>query len=119
MLSYHIKCNVWHSCKKALFKNIAECATTSPCEAIKLAEEHSSQISILITDVVMPEMNGKLLANTLQKSMLHLKCIFMSGYTANVIAHQGLLDEDVFFITKPFTADDLIAKVGEVLSKET
>lgn len=94
-------------------------ATTSPVEALRLAEQYSWKISLLITDVIMPEMNGRLLADNLQENIPHLKCIFMSGYTANVIAHQGILDEDVFFITKPFTASDLTAKVREVLESKT
>ena len=63
----------------------------------------------------MPEMNGRDLARTLLSLHPHLKCLFLSGYTANVIAHQGVLDEGMHFIQKPFSTKDLAAKVREAL----
>jgi signal transduction histidine kinase len=92
-------------------------AVNTPREALKVAKERASDIRLLITDVVMPEMNGRELANTLQSMRLDLKTLFMSGYTANVIAHHGVLEEGINFITKPFSKRDLAVKVGEILSE--
>lgn len=90
----------------------------TPGEALRLAREQSGSIDLLITDVVMPEMNGRELAQQLQALRPGLKSLFMSGYTANVIAHQGVLDEGVIFIQKPFSKGDLAAKVREVLDRK-
>jgi len=92
-------------------------SAASPSEAIKLAEEHADEISLLITDVIMPEMNGRELSEHLQNLYPNLKIIFMSGYTANVIAHRGVLDDDVFFISKPFSKKEMAVKVREVLDE--
>ena len=87
----------------------------SPGEAIRLTEEHVGEIHLLMTDVVMPEMNGRDLAQALQNLYPQLKCLYMSGYTADVIAHHGVLNEGVHFIQKPFSLPDLATKVQEVL----
>ncbi|MFP4310247.1 MAG: ATP-binding protein, partial [Desulfococcaceae bacterium] len=89
-------------------------AAETPGEAIRLAHEHGDRIDLLMTDVVMPEMNGRALARNLLSIDPDIKCLFMSGYTANVIAHHGVLDEGVHFIQKPFSLKDLEAKLGEV-----
>ena len=89
----------------------------TPNEAIRLARNHTGDLHLLLTDVVMPEMNGRDLAENLISLYPKLKRLFMSGYTANVIAHQGVLDEGVDFIQKPFSRNDLAAKVREVLDK--
>ena len=89
----------------------------TPGEAIRLAQEHAGDLHLLLTDVVMPEMNGRDLARNLSSLHPKLKRLFMSGYTANVIAHQGVLDKGVHFIQKPFSINDLAAKVREVLDK--
>jgi len=88
----------------------------TPGEAIRLAREHAGEIHLLMTDVVMPEMNGRDLARNLLSLHPTLKRLFMSGYTANVIAHHGVLDEGVNFIQKPFTMQDLATKIRHVLS---
>jgi CheY-like chemotaxis protein len=64
-------------------------AASTPGEAIRLAREHSGEIHMLMTDVVMPEVNGRDLARNLLTLYPHLKRLFTSGYTANVIAHTG------------------------------
>jgi PAS domain S-box-containing protein len=92
-------------------------AAATPGEAIRLAREHDGEIHLLMTDVVMPEMNGKDLANNLLSLYPKLKCLFMSGYTADVIAHHGVLNEGVDFIQKPFSVRALAVKVREVLDK--
>ena len=87
----------------------------SPGEAIRLAGEHGGAIRLLMTDVVMPEMNGRDLALKLLSLYPSLKVLFMSGYTASIIVNQGVLDQGVHFIQKPFSIEDLAAKVREVL----
>jgi len=91
----------------------------TPGEAIRLAQEHDGDLDLLMTDVVMPDMNGRDLAKNLLSLYPKLKRLFMSGYTANTIAHQGVLDEGVNFIQKPFSTTDLAAKIREVLDKNT
>ncbi len=92
-------------------------AAATPGEAIRLANEYNGRIDLIITDVVMPEMNGRELAENLSSHYPDLKLLFMSGYTASVIAHHGVLDEGVHFIQKPFSARDLAAKVRKALKK--
>lgn len=92
-------------------------ATNSPGEALRLAEQHGEAIHLLITDVIMPEMTGRELAERLNSQYPNLKILFMSGYTANVIAHHGVLDQGVHFMQKPFTVGDLATKVWETLNR--
>ena len=89
----------------------------TPGEAISLAQEHAGEIHMLVTDVVMPEMNGRDLAKNILSAYPDLKRLFMSGYTANVIAHHGVLDEGVNFIQKPFSSESLGIKVREALDE--
>jgi CheY-like chemotaxis protein len=92
-------------------------AAATPSEALRLAEEHADAMELLITDVVMPEMNGRDLANRLHSLYPAIKILFMSGYTADVIAHRGVLDEGMQFIQKPFSMADLGLKVRAVLDQ--
>ena len=89
----------------------------TPAEAVEKAKSHSGAIDLLMTDVVMPEMNGRDLAGQIAELYPGIRLLFMSGYTANVIAHQGVLDDGVAFIQKPFSMADMTAKVREVLDK--
>jgi PAS domain S-box-containing protein len=98
---------------KELEYNVLTAST--PEEAIALTGSYKGQINLLITDVVMPQMNGRQLAQRLSNSNANLKCIFMSGYPADVIAHRGILDKDVNFLHKPFSIIDIAVKVREVL----
>ena len=90
----------------------------TPGEAIHLAREYAGDIHLLITDVVMPEMNGRDLAKNVLSLYPHVRRLFMSGYTADVIAHHGILEEGVNFIQKPFSAQQLATKLWEVLGRE-
>ena len=91
---------------------------SAPKEAISIVEASNiNTIHLLLTDVVMPEMNGRDLSKKLLSMYPDLKCLFMSGYTANVIAHHGVLDTGVQFINKPFSTQDLSIKVREVLDQ--
>ena len=82
-------------------------ASSSPSEAIRLAREFRGTIDLVLTDVIMPEMNGRDLALTLTSLRPGLRQLFMSGYTADVIAHHGVLDDGVSFLQKPFTMKEL------------
>jgi two-component system, cell cycle sensor histidine kinase and response regulator CckA len=90
----------------------------SPSQALELAKEHPGAIDLLITDVVMPEMNGRKLSEQMSSLYPGLKTLFMSGYTANVIAHRGVLEEGMNFIQKPFSLHDLGVKVRAVLDRQ-
>ncbi|MEI6669038.1 MAG: PAS domain S-box protein [Acidobacteriota bacterium] len=90
-------------------------AASTPAEAIRLAEHYSGPIHLLMTDVVMPDMNGRVLAERLIASRPGLKWLFMSGYTADVIAHQGVLDAGLNFIQKPYAIENLAAAVRRAL----
>src|SRR5208283_2539031 len=85
-------------------------AAGTPGEAMQLAREYSGEINLLVTDVVMPEMNGRELAKRLLSLFPHLKVLFMSGYTADVIALHGVLEEGVNFIEKPFSLENMAGK---------
>jgi len=87
----------------------------SPGEAIRLVEEYGGNINLLITDVIMPEMNGRDLAENLKSRCPSLKVLYMSGYTEDVIAHHGVIDKDINFIQKPFSIRELSAQVKEAL----
>ena len=89
----------------------------SPHDAILTFEQHHQQIHLLITDVIMPGMNGKELYNHLVKIRPGLYVIYMSGYTADTITERGILKEGMQFIKKPFKPVDLVAKVQQVLKK--
>jgi len=89
----------------------------SPMDAVRLAKEIKTKISLLVTDVVMPEINGKDLAKQIRSFSPDIKVLFMSGYTANVIAHHGVLDEGVEFIQKPFSFHQLAVRVQGVINK--
>jgi signal transduction histidine kinase/ActR/RegA family two-component response regulator len=85
-------------------------------EAIAVAGRHPEGLHLLLTDVVMPGMNGKELSERLRALHPNMKVLFISGYTADVIAHRGVLDPGVAFLHKPFNPEELAAKVREVLS---
>lgn len=90
----------------------------TPAEAIHLAEKYGEKIHLLLTDVIIPEMNGKELAEKLLSIHPHLRCIYMSGYTADAIAHRGVLDEGINFLQKPFSTMDLAVKVRMALDQK-
>ncbi|MCP4722477.1 MAG: PAS domain S-box protein [Desulfobacteraceae bacterium] len=93
---------------------------SSPMEAIQIVEGSKlSNIDLLMTDVIMPEMNGRDLSERILRAYPNLKCLFMSGYTANVIANHGVLDKNVDFINKPFSKQDLAKKLRKVMDPES
>ncbi|MFH1981850.1 MAG: PAS domain S-box protein [Pseudomonadota bacterium] len=87
----------------------------TPEQAIELARVHGGGIDLLITDVVMPQMDGRELVRRIEEMTPGLKCLYISGYTANVIAHHGVLDPGVNFLQKPFSIHDIAVKIREVI----
>ena len=90
----------------------------TPAEAWQISKQYDGTIHLLLTDVIMPEMNGRDLSSQLIQTHPGVKTLYMSGYTADVIAHHGVIDEGVQFIQKPFSLKDLAVKVREVLEQE-
>ena len=91
-------------------------AASTPGEALALAQTHTGPLDLLITDVVMPEMNGRELADAVRASFPGIRRLFMSGYTREIIGHQGVLEDGVHFLHKPFSSSELAAKVREALA---
>ena len=89
--------------------------TSDPLEARRLSESYRGRIQLLITDVVMPGISGRELAEQLQGKRPATKVLFMSGYTDTAIVNTGILHKEVAFIQKPFAPAALIEKVRDVL----
>jgi len=84
---------------------------------IDLLKTHVGPVDLLLTDVVMPDMNGRELFVAIKPQFPHIKVIYASGYTDNVIAHHGVLDDGIDFIQKPFSVNHLISRIREVLER--
>ena len=93
---------------------VLEAAT--PRQALDVAETHQGPIHAVLTDVVMPEMSGRQLADLLRPLRPEAPVVYMSGYTDDAIGHHGLLDPGTLFLQKPFTADALLWKLHEALA---
>jgi CheY-like chemotaxis protein len=89
----------------------------SPSDALAICEEYGDKIDLLITDVVMPEMNGKELKEKIEMKYPGIKVLFMSGYPADIVAHRGVLEEGVEFLPKPFTQILLAKKIRELFNR--
>ena len=90
-------------------------ATDGAAAAMQLSSTHQGPIHLLLTDVIMPGMNGRELAHRISSLRPEIKVLYMSGYTENAIGHNGTLDEGVNLLQKPFTLPALKSKVREVL----
>jgi CheY-like chemotaxis protein len=84
-------------------------------EALLACEKHPGPLPLMITDVIMPKMNGRELAARLLPLRPEMKVLYMSGYTDDAAVLRGLLDPAIFFLQKPFTPSALACKVREVL----
>jgi PAS domain S-box-containing protein len=93
-------------------------SASTPGEAVRLADGHDGRIDLLIVDVIMPEMKGPDLAKQVVSLYPDIVCLFMSGYSGDVIAHRGVLDAGVNFIQKPFSMQNLAVKVRKVLDAD-
>jgi len=90
-------------------------AAHDPDESLMLTARHTGEIDLLITDVVMPGMDGAELAAWIGESRPQTKVLYMSGYTEDTIAHRGIASSDATFLQKPFTPSALAAKVRDLL----
>ncbi len=93
-------------------------AANNPGNAVRIAAEYNGNIHLLITDVIMPEMNGRDLARNILSIYPGIKRLFMSGYTSDIITHHGVLENGVNFLQKPFSLKNLSTMVRESLDKE-
>ena len=84
-------------------------------DALSVAREYADKIHLVITDVVMPGMSGKDLVTQIETLRPGIKSLYTSGYTSNAIVHHNILDSNVDFLQKPFNADALLSKVGELI----
>lgn len=92
--------------------------TATPEEALQEAREHIKDIDILVTDVIMPQMNGEELAAMLREFKPELKCLYMSGYTDDIVTHNGVLEKGVNFIQKPFSMEEIGLKIQQMINYE-
>jgi PAS domain S-box-containing protein len=84
-------------------------------EALRTAQDHAEEVALLITDVVMPLLGGKELADRLQATRPDMKVLYVSGYTENTVVHHGVLEPGISFLSKPFTPASLARKVRDIL----
>ena len=89
----------------------------SGAEALEISASHGGRITLLLTDVVMPNMSGRQVADSLTKTRPEMKVLFLSGYTEDTVVHHGVLDSGVEFLPKPFSREVLAKKIRQVLGE--
>jgi CheY-like chemotaxis protein len=92
-------------------------ACDDPKQAIEVSMRHSGHIDLLLTDVIMPGMNGRDMANRILEILPELHVVFMSGYTEHVLMDEGLIDSQFEYLQKPFPLRTLMQKVVYVLGE--
>lgn len=104
---------------KAMLSKQGYCVlpTSRPSEALRTVEGFEGEIQLVMTDVIMPEMNGLELVEKLRASRPAIKCLYMSGYTADILSGVNFPDEGMYFIQKPFTRSDLLNKISQVIAE--
>ncbi|MBU8910298.1 MAG: response regulator [Desulfobacterales bacterium] len=107
--------NIMQTILKGL--NYTVLTSNAPEKTMSIVKKYAGTVHLLITDVIMPKMNGHDMAELLRSTYPDLKCIFMSGYTADVIAHHGVLDKGIRFIQKPFSRRELAEIIRKVLDE--
>ncbi len=103
------------SCRLLSQRGYVTLAASSGSEAMEIVEKHEGPIHLLMTDVVMPDLDGRTLAQRLKELCPGIKTIFMSGHRGDILAGRGVSMDDVSFLAKPFTVETLVAKVREIL----
>jgi len=93
-------------------------ACSHPAEGIKESKRYSGQIDLLLTDVVMPGMNGREMADRIHETLPHLRVVFMSGYTEHALTQEGQVDPNFEYLQKPFTLKSLTQKLAKVLGNQ-
>jgi len=93
-------------------------SSSSPNQAIEITSDYTGTIDLLITDVIMPEMNGKELSEKIQRRFPKIRTLFMSGYTDDILAPHGIMVDGMHFIHKPFLMKDFANKIREIIDKK-
>jgi two-component system, cell cycle sensor histidine kinase and response regulator CckA len=93
-------------------------AFADPMEGIDVCLRHSGKIDLLLTDVMMPGMNGRVMANRVREILPQIRVVFMSGYTEHVLLHDGEVEPHLEYLQKPFTLETLTRKLAHVLGKQ-
>ncbi|MDD4155159.1 MAG: PAS domain S-box protein [Candidatus Cloacimonetes bacterium] len=108
--------NVTSSILKKIGYNVI--AFNTPNKAIDYCNQSSHKIDLIITDVIMPNMNGKKLASKIKKVFPDIKILYMSGYTSNMLSQHGVSNDNINFIQKPFSVNELAEKISEILKNK-